>query len=359
MLDPPDNIKDLVVTDVEEISFDSRSENYCVCIVDMVDSTQIIARISNTKKILLYYSIFLNSMASIARGYHAKVIKNVGDSLVYYFPETSDLNVWSGFKNVFECARTMIGAHKVINAKLEEAKLPPVNYRISADYGKVEIAKSVSSMVDDIFGPTVSMCSKINSKASKNGLVIGGDLYRILTKSFPSILRDYFFREIEGYSGGLKQSYPVYQVTSKLEPLEIKLVSSPRKSATELSSNCPNIMVVEDEADLVFTYKTMLSGEGWNVKFFTDSEEALKHYREVYPYSYDLVILDIRMPKLNGLQLFYGLRSINPEVKIMFITALDAIGELASILPSITRDDIIKKPVMQQELVEAIGRKVR
>ena len=214
-------------------------------------------------------------------------------------------------------------------------------------------------MVDDIFGPTISMCSKINSKASKNGLVIGGDLYRILTKSFPSMLRDYFFREIEGYSSGLKQSYPVYQVTSKLEPLEIKLVSSPRKSATELSFTCPNIMVVEDEADLVFTYKTMLSEAGWNLKFFTDSEEALKHYREVYPHSYDLVILDIRMPKLNGLQLFYRLRSINPEVKIMFISALDAIGELASILPGITFDDIIKKPVMQQELVEAIARKVR
>ena len=65
------------------------------------------------------------------------------------------------------------------------------------------------------------------------------------------------------------------------------------------------------------------------------------------------------MPKLNGLQLFYKLRSINSEVKIMFISALDAVGELASILPGITCDDIIKKPVKQQELVEAIARKLR
>jgi CheY-like chemotaxis protein len=298
-------------------------------------------------------------MASIVRGHHARVIKNVGDSLVYYFPETSDVNTPSGFKNVFECARTMIGAYKVINAKLEEAKLPPVNYRISADYGKVEIAKSASSMADDIFGPTVSMCCKINTKASKNGLVIGGDLYRIITKIFPSILREYFFREMEGYSGGLKQSYPVYQVTSKLDRLEINLVSSPRKSATKLSSTCPNIMIVEDETDLVFTYKTMLSKEGWNIKFFTDSEKALEHCSEIYPYSYDLVILDIRMPKLNGLQLFYKLRSINHDVRIMFMSALDATGELVSILPGITDDDIIKKPIMQKELVEAIAKRVR
>jgi two-component system, OmpR family, response regulator ChvI len=359
MTNPSDNTKDLVVTDLEEISFDGRSDNYCVCIVDIVDSTQIIAGISNSKKIVLYYSIFLNSMASIARGHHAKIIKNVGDSLVYYFPETSDVNTPLGFENVFGCARTMIGAHKVINAKLQEAKLPPVNYRISADYGKVEIAKSASSVVEDIFGPTVSMCSKINPQASKNGLVIGGDLHRILTKLFPTILREYFFREVEGYSSGLRQSYPVYQVTSKLHPLEINPVSWPRKSAIELSSTCPNIMIVEDEADLIFTYKTMLSGEGWNIKCFTDSEEALEHYGEIYPYSYDLVILDIRMPKLNGLQLFYKLRAINRDVKIMFMSALDSTGELVSILPDVTDEDIIKKPVMQKELVGAIARRVR
>jgi hypothetical protein len=59
----------LVLTDMEEISFDSRSENYCVCIVDIVDSTRVTARISDSKKILRYYSIFLNTMAAIARGH--------------------------------------------------------------------------------------------------------------------------------------------------------------------------------------------------------------------------------------------------------------------------------------------------
>jgi two-component system, OmpR family, response regulator ChvI len=349
----------LILTDMEEISVDSRSENYCICIVDMVDSTRITARISDLKKIIRYYSIFLNTMAAIARGHKAKIIKNVGDSLVYYFPETSDVSAWPGFKNVFECARTMIGAHRVINVKLEEANLPPVDYRISADYGKVEIATSASSMSEDIFGPTVSMCSKINFKASKNSLVIGGDLYRVLTNSFPLILKDHCFRETGGYSGGLKHSYPVYQVTSKLKPLDIQLDASKAKSGGGLSSTCPNIMIVEDEKDLAFTYKSILSEEGWNVRCFTDSEDALKHYAEIYPCLYDLVILDIRMPKLNGLQLYYRLRSITSGVKIMFISALDAADELVSILPSITYDDIVKKPIRREELIETISGKLR
>ena len=47
-------------------------------------------------------------MAAIARGYGARIIKNVGDSLIYYFPETADVTKWSGFKSVLESATTMI-----------------------------------------------------------------------------------------------------------------------------------------------------------------------------------------------------------------------------------------------------------
>jgi len=147
----PDKNHIITISDEEEISFETRSESYCVCIVDMVDSTRITSRISDPKGIMRYYSIFLNSMAAIARGYGARIIKNVGDSLIYYFPETSDVSKWSGFKGVLESAITMISAHKIINAKLSEEKLPLVDYRISADYGRVEIAKSSSSMAEDLF----------------------------------------------------------------------------------------------------------------------------------------------------------------------------------------------------------------
>jgi two-component system response regulator ChvI len=249
----------------------------------------------------------------------------------------------------------MIGAHKVINAKLSEEKLPLVDYRISADYGKVEIAKSSSSMADDLFGSTINLCSKINIKACRNGLVIGGDLYRILKGSFPDISNAHSFREKGDYSTGIKQSYPIYDVIFKLEPRAKVEAASMHKTPSTASS----IMIVEDEPDLALTYNTVLTEEGRNVKIFTDSEEALRHYEELYPPLYDLVILDIRMPKLNGIQLFYRLKAITPNVKIMFLSALDAAEELTSILPGVKYDDIIKKPVCNLELVARIAEKLK
>ena len=74
---------------------------------------------------------------------------------------------------------------------------------------------------------------------------------------------------------------------------------------------------------------------------------------------YDLVILDIRMPKLNGIQLFYRLKAMTRDVRIMFLSALDAAEELISILPGVKYDDIIKKPVLREELVTRIKIKLK
>jgi two-component system response regulator ChvI len=72
----------------EEIQFTGNSHNCCVCFVDVVDSTRITVEITNTEKIERYYSIFINTMAAIARNSGANIIKNTGDSLIYYFPRT-------------------------------------------------------------------------------------------------------------------------------------------------------------------------------------------------------------------------------------------------------------------------------
>jgi class 3 adenylate cyclase len=62
----------------EEICFLAHSENYCVCFVDMVNSTKITAEISDRQKVRQYYSIFINTMAVLAKNYGAKIIKNAG-----------------------------------------------------------------------------------------------------------------------------------------------------------------------------------------------------------------------------------------------------------------------------------------
>lgn len=83
----------------------------------------------------------------------------------------------NGAKAQFAAASKV--AHSTINARLHEEKLPPLNYRISADFGRVEVAKSRSSQSDDLFGSAMNLCAKINSKAPPNGMVIGEALIPI------------------------------------------------------------------------------------------------------------------------------------------------------------------------------------
>lgn len=116
-----------------------------------------------------------------------------------------------------------------------------------------------------------------------------------------------------------------------------------------------NIMIVDDEQDILFTYKAILAESGYKVKTFTDPYEALLHYAQGDPAYYKVIILDIRIPSLNGLQLYNRLKAINKDIKIVFISALDAAKELVSMLPYTNSNDIIiRKPVEKEYLVNRL-----
>lgn len=74
-----------------------------------------------------YYGFFLNAMATIARNFNARIIKNAGDCMIFYFPKTSSVENMSLFREVLECGSTMIAAHRFINAKMNEQNLPALN----------------------------------------------------------------------------------------------------------------------------------------------------------------------------------------------------------------------------------------
>ena len=115
-----------------------------------------------------------------------------------------------------------------------------------------------------------------------------------------------------------------------------------------------NVMLIDDEPDMIITYKSFLHSEGYNVDAFSNSQEALRHFAQVNPSYYNLVIMDIRMPHLNGLQLYNRMKAINNSVRILFVSALDAVEELVSILPDIRRNSIIKKPVEKDHFVRSV-----
>jgi two-component system response regulator ChvI len=348
------------------LRFSSEQMECCVSIVDMVESTKITSNIKTSNRIAKYYSIFINNMAVIGRKFGGRITKVTGDGLLLYFPQTSNKHDRNAFKNVIECGITMLAAFHFINSRMSEEHLPAVNYRISTDYGKVDIGKSENSDSYDLFGLTVNICSEINRMAASNGMVLGSNLYQIIKSLSPPLLADYQCRLAGKYLvGELKLAYPVYSITTKQQSqLELEQVTSDNTESTNKqkenkirhSSDPEKILLVDDDSDILLTYKAFLEIEGYIIDTFSDPEDALKHFAQVASSYYDLVLLDIRMPRLNGLQLFYRMKSIDINTKIVFVSALDAAEELLSLLPGIKFDKhIIKKPIGREPFLERIS----
>jgi len=352
--------------DNAELSFSNEPIDCCVTIVDMVGSTRITANIRDSHKITKYYSIFINNMSVIGKKFGALISKFAGDSLVLYFPQTSNKSDKRAFKNVIECGITMLAAFNFINSKMSEEGLPSVGYRISSDYGRNDIARLHRANTYDLFGSTVNICTEINRIATPNSMVIGDNLYQII-KTLPSFLEDYLYKVAGEHSiGDLKRAYPIYSIASKYAQLrQDQLMKYATESTNRFkgnvtlirnSSRSGNILLVDDDSDILLTYKSFLEVEGYNVDTFSDPESALKHFAQTDSSYYDLVLLDIRMPRLNGLQLFYRMKSIEMDMKIIFVSALEAADELLSILPGIKFDKhIIKKPIGREPFLERIN----
>lgn len=199
------------------ITFAESTKNLCVCVVDIVDSTKVTARLSN-QDISKYYSAFLNTLGAIIIKFQGKIVKNIGDSILYYFEEDSER---TQFVRCLECNLAILQIHDYLNMKVKNKGLPHLDYRISSDYGTVAIAKT-PFMTEDIFGQPVNVCTKINSLARPNSLVIGNDLHEMVKN-----LECYQFNEVSDFSSGLKNSYPIYSVShddSKIKTIVAKCV---------------------------------------------------------------------------------------------------------------------------------------
>ena len=112
------------------------------------------------------------------------------------------------------------------------------------------------------------------------------------------------------------------------------------------------ILVVDDEYDVAITLKTILEEEKFEVDVFNDPKLALSDFKAGW---YDLLLLDILMPKMNGFELYQQLKNIDDKVKVCFITAYEIYYRaLRDLFPTIEVDCFMAKPIGKKELVSRI-----
>lgn len=118
------------------------------------------------------------------------------------------------------------------------------------------------------------------------------------------------------------------------------------------------ILVVDDEPDVTFTIKVILTSNGYQVDAFEDPEEALAQFNKD---AYLLAFLDIKMPKINGFDLYKKLLDIDKDIKVCFLTAL---GEFDDYYRQYKKEDlapvwgirhIVRKPIDNSKLLEEVS----
>ncbi|MDW0150426.1 MAG: response regulator [Nitrososphaeraceae archaeon] len=119
----------------------------------------------------------------------------------------------------------------------------------------------------------------------------------------------------------------------------------------------PRIMVVDDERDILSIVKRGLESKNrFQVETFIDAESALESLKENSGDYYDLVLTDIRMPKINGFELYRRIKESNPHMKIVFITAFEINkDEFSKVIPSVDVIDFISKPVSMSTLITKLN----
>jgi YesN/AraC family two-component response regulator len=114
------------------------------------------------------------------------------------------------------------------------------------------------------------------------------------------------------------------------------------------------LMVVDDEKDILRIIKRDLEADtnSFRVDTFSSSELALQAFDNHPKDYYDLILTDIRMPKINGFELYRRIKEKNPSMKIAFITAFEINKEeFNKVLPSIDVKDFIIKPISMSHLI--------
>ncbi len=116
------------------------------------------------------------------------------------------------------------------------------------------------------------------------------------------------------------------------------------------------ILLVDDEPDITFTIKNMLYNTGFQMYTFNDPITPLKLFRRNF---YDLVILEIKIPNMDGFELYIKIKEKDPTVKICFLTAIAIFDEefrksRPEVDRIITQECFIQKPITTEDLIKKL-----
>ena len=123
-------------------------------------------------------------------------------------------------------------------------------------------------------------------------------------------------------------------------------------SAINTDSFGGKILLVDDDPDITLSFSIGLEDGGFEVHTYIDPQDALANFK---PSFYDLLLVDINMPKMNGFELCTKILEVDLNVKICFITAGDInIDGLRELYPTLSTGCFIKKPVTISDLVKRL-----
>ena len=123
------------------------------------------------------------------------------------------------------------------------------------------------------------------------------------------------------------------------------------------SNSQSRIMIVDDEQEIARLFGISLERSGFIIDVFTDPTAALSNYKTGL---YDLLLLDIRMPGMNGFELYQKIKNIDDESKVCFITAYEeSLNDFKKLFPSLEGVDcFIRKPIEMHNLVKVVKSKL-
>jgi DNA-binding response OmpR family regulator len=112
------------------------------------------------------------------------------------------------------------------------------------------------------------------------------------------------------------------------------------------------ILVVDDESDVCFALEKVLREDGFVVDSYEHPLVALDKFK---PHLYDLIVLDIKMPEMNGFALYREIKRLDKKVKVCFLTAGEIYYRVNQDISSVPANCFIRKPIENEELLKRIN----